>query len=353
MKPIGTRPAIKQLLAGNQVYPLFIAAMVVLWLTNSKFGTLINLRGTLTTASTDLLVVSGLTFVLICGEIDLTVGSVVSLGSMIAVSAQGALGVYVSSTLAVVAGAAIGAVNGLLVARLRVPSILVTLGGLIAVDGIAQSVAGGQNVSAAQLGPSLAIQADVGGLLTPSSMIAVVAVLLLQVALWQTPWGRALYVIGGSDDKGRLSGLPTNRLLFGAFVISGAMAALGGVVLGIGLDTGSPTFGDNTLFLVIAAAVIGGTSIYGAEGSVAKSAIGVLLLAAISDGMTEANVATWVQNIVNGGILVLVLLLDSYFRRRRRRRFRLRTIDRAGLQSTGTTEAPPALAVLGDGSSGG
>jgi ribose transport system permease protein len=337
-----TRGRVGQWLANNAIYLLLVVALLVAWQASPSFSTLIGLQGTLTTASVNLLVVAGLSLVLICGEIDLTVGSMVGLGSMIAVGTQDALGPIPAAMLAVLAGAFIGAISGVLVAKVRVASILVTLGGMITVNGIAQSLANGQTVSANGIGPSIWIQETIAGLFTPTSLIAIGVVVVLQLILWQTPVGRAWYLIGGSDDRGRFSGIRTDLLLISAFVISGATAALGGVVLGIGLNTGSPAFGDTTLFVVIAAAVVGGTSLFGAEGSVAKSALGVLFLAVISTAMTDANVASWAQNVVNGSILVIVLLIDSTVRRHAKRLFQFRIIERGRQSSQDDSHEAPS-----------
>jgi ribose transport system permease protein len=322
-----SRATLVRQLSANRIYPILLITFVVLALSTQNFASQLNLRGTLTTASTNILVAAGLTLVLVCGEIDMSVGSTVSLATMLAVGWQSMLGLAGAVLVAVLAGGLVGLVNGILVARLGVNSILATLGTMIIVNGAALSVANGGTVSAEDITPALRMQEPIWQFLTLTSAIALAAALVLHVALSQTPWGRSLYVVGGSEDGGRLAGLRTDRLRTSAFVLCGLMAAGGGVLLGLGLNTGSPSFGASTMFTVIAAAVVGGTSLLGAEGGVLKSLAGVLTLQFITNAMTLAGVKTFTQTIVNGTILLVVVLLDSYFGRRRRLAWASRSIE--------------------------
>jgi ribose transport system permease protein len=327
-------------LTENRVYPLLILVITVNIALNPGFISDLSLRGLLTKAATSLIVVAGLAIVLICGQIDLSVGSTVALGTMVAIGWQPYVGSIGAGVLAVAVGALVGVVNGVLVSIFKVNSILATLGVMIVVNGVSLSFAAGGTVSGVDIEASLAIQQPIAAILTPASITAVLVVLVLHLLVSQTPWGRALYIIGGGDDDGRLSGLPTVRILISAFAVSGAAAALGGVILGIGLNTGSPLFGETVLFTVIAAAVVGGVSLYGAEGTVLGAAVGVLSLEAVINGMNLARITTDIQTIVNGAILLVVVLLDSYFGLRRRRRWSQRMIDLAP-DASSHPQAPP------------
>jgi ribose/xylose/arabinose/galactoside ABC-type transport system permease subunit len=310
-----------------RIFVLLGAAVVAAASASPQFLTVVNIRGLLNVASTNVLVAAGLTIVMIAGEIDLSVGSTLALTGMIAMVLQ-PLGVELAVLVALAVGMGIGLVNGLLVSRLRISSILVTIGTMIVIKGIALSVADGQNVSGSDLRASLAVQSPVLGLLSPTSLVAVVVITALHVVLWQTVQGRTLYVIGGSEDRGRLSGIPAERYLIAGFMVSGVMAALAGSLLSLGLFTGSPYFGDSTAFTVIAGVVVGGTSLLGAEGSVLRSALGVLLLAIVANVFSISGVPTFILSIVTGAILLAVVLLDSYLGHRRRRDWLLRRITR-------------------------
>ena len=316
-----------RMLVTNRVYPLIIFALVVNVVVNPAFISELNVRGLLIEASTTMIVCAGLAVVLICGQIDLSVGSTLGLATMIAIAGQPALGTLGAAAVAIIAGAVVGAFNGILVTVFKVNSMLATIGTMILVNGISLSFNGGGEVSGIDINASLSIQRPILGVLSPTSIIAVVIVILIHVIVSQTTWGRGLYVIGGVDDAGRTSGLPTGRILTTAFVISGITAALAGVVLGIGLDSGSPDFGSSILFTAVAAVVVGGVSLFGAEGSVLGASIGALLLSSINYGMNLAQLATDLITIVDGSILVLVVLLDSYFGHRRKRIRSHRLID--------------------------
>jgi len=324
------RPATAAIVRGIERFRIFILLGVVLLAAGSISPHLLttgNIRGLLNVASTNVLVAAGLTVVMIAGEIDLSVGSTLALTGMIAMVLE-PLGVAVAVLAALAAGMGIGLVNGLLVSRLRISSILVTIGTMIVVKGIALSVANGQNVSGTDLQASLAVQSPVLSVLSPTSIVAIVVVTAFQIILWQTVYGRTFYVIGGSEDRGRLSGISTDRYLVAAFLISGFAAALAGSLLSLGLFTGSPYFGDSTAFTVIAGVVVGGTSLLGAEGSVLRSTLGVLLLAIVANVFSISGVSTFILSIVTGAVLLAVVLLDSYLGHRRRRDWGLRRITR-------------------------
>ena len=311
----------------NRVYPLFILVLIVNVVLNPSFVSELNLRGLLVQASTTMIVCAGLAVVLICGQIDLSVGSTLGLASMVAVGGQAVLGTVGAIIAALATGLIVGAVNGLLVTVLKVNSMLATIGMMILVSGISLSFHGGGGVSGKDIEASLAIEQPIAGILSPASIIAIALVLVLYVVVSQTTWGRGIYVIGGSDDAGRASGLPTGRIITTAFIVSGVTSALAGVVLGIGLNTGSPDFGSSILFTAMAAVVVGGVSLFGAEGSILGAGVGALLLASVNYGMNLGRLPTYLQTIVDGAILVLVVLLDSYFGHRRQRNLSKRLID--------------------------
>lgn len=327
-----TRVRLWRFLENERIYPVLVLAFAVAAVVAPSFTTSEGIRGLLNLASTNLIVVSGLTIVLLCGEIDLSVGSVVALSGMVAMGWQSRFGTLGAALAALLVGAIIGGVNGVLVTRFKIGSLLATLATMILVQGIALSVAHGRTVSGTDLQASLWIESPLW-IFSPTSLIAIAVVLLLELVVWQTASGRAFYVIGGSGDKGRLSDIRTDRYLVIAFILSASCSALGGVLLSMGLLTGSPAFGASTLFAVVTAAVVGGTSLLGAQGSVLKSALGVMLLAVINTVFAFEGFPTYVLNIVTGVILLSVVLLDSYLGLRHRRGWNRRLIP--DLTSTG------------------
>jgi ribose transport system permease protein len=248
--------------------------------------------------------------------------------------------VWPAALAAVLAGLVVGVINGVLVAYARIASILVTLATMIVIKGVALTVADRNTVSGIDIGTSLWMQSPLGLLFSPTSLLAIGVVVVVQLVLSQTVAGRTLYVIGGSDDGGRLSGIPTERYLVAAFAACGGLAAAAGVVLSLGLNTGSAYFGDSTVFTVVAAVVVGGTSLLGAEGSAIKSAMGVLFMAVIAFAFAMRGMPTFILQVVTGAILLSIVLLDSYLGLRRRRAWRLRRIavrqDEATAEPAGT-----------------
>lgn len=305
-------------LVAERIYPLLAIVLVFSAAFAPDFATTANLRALLDLCATDALVVAGLSVVLITGEIDLTVGAVLGLAGMFAIGWESALGLPGSIAVALAIGGGIGLINGFLVGRLRLNSITVTLAGLIAIGGISLSFKNGQTVSGPNINASLWIQHPIWQVLTPAIIITLALVGVLQLLMSQTTFGRTFYLIGGSENRGRLAGISSTRYIVSAFVLSGVMAALGGVVLSLGLDTGSPFFGQNEDLTVIAAAVVGGTSLFGAEGSIAKSVLGVLLLDAVANALDLVSAPSYVQPIAYGAILLAVFFIDGYWGARRR-----------------------------------
>jgi ribose transport system permease protein len=292
-----------------------LLGLLILWtaLGVPHFWGTANISGLLTQAVPNAIIVSGLTLVMIAGEIDLSVGSVMALASMVAIGLQQEIGAGGAAALALAAGGAIGAGNGLIVARTKIPSIVVTLGTMIAVQGVALAVNGGQDVTGTNLPLSLTMGQSVWWVVSPETLIAVgIALLLFVVGRW-TRFGRNLYVIGGSDDRGKSCDINTGKHLVEVFALSGFTAALAGVALGLALSSGSAQFGTSTPLIVIAAAVVGGTSLIGGEGSVLGSNAAVLLLAAITTALDLIGAQTAIETLVTGAILVLVVLGDGYY----------------------------------------
>lgn len=332
-------PQILRIIETERIYLLLALAIVAVVILEPGFANPLSVRGVLNQAAPSLIVATGLTLVLICGQIDLSIGSTLALAGMVAISLQPELGVWPAALAGIGAGVLVGLVNGVLVAYARIASILATLASMIAVQGIALTIADRNTVSGIDIGTSLWIQSSIATVLSPTILAALAVVISAQIVLSQTAVGRTIYLIGGSDNGGRLSGIRTERYLVAAFAACGGLAAGAGVLLSLGLNTGSAYFGESTVFTVIAAVVIGGTSLLGAEGSALRSALGVLFMAIIGFGFAMGGIPTFILQVVTGTILLGIVLLDSYLGLRRRRAWRLRRI---AVQHEATAEGTTA-----------
>jgi ribose/xylose/arabinose/galactoside ABC-type transport system permease subunit len=267
------------------------------------------------------LVALGMTFVIMTGGIDLSVGSVAALGGVVAikVSEHGLLPGLLAGTAA---GAAVGAVNGLLITKLRLQPFIVTLATLLAVRGLALNLAGTRAAVAAPGNfQALGTWSLLG--LPVAAWAMFLAFLVGAAVLNYTPWGRRVLAIGGNVDAARLMGLPVARTTFSVYVLSGALAGCAGVFLGSQNGSVDTAAGQGWELSAIAAVVVGGTLLTGGVGSVLSSLVGVLLLQLIfnlivfENGKGFVNISSFWESVIRGAFLLVVVLLQVRLVRRR------------------------------------
>jgi len=259
-----------------------------------------------------LLIAVGMTFVLIIGEIDLSVGAVVSLcGAVLGVAmVNWGLPLAAAVPLALAAGTACGLANGLITVRWQLPSFIVTLGMMEIARGLAYLVTGSSTI---YIGRSvdwlmgLAV-ADLSVLFFGAVAVAAIA----QGLLSMTVSGRRMIAIGSNAEAARLSGIATGRLRVLVFAGSGFCAGLAAVVLCARLSSADPNMGMGYELYAIAAVVVGGTSLLGGRGSVVNTVFGVLIIAVLGTGLVQIDVADPVKRIVTGAVVVVAVIIDYY-----------------------------------------
>ena len=261
----------------------------------------------------------GMTLVIITAGIDLSVGSLIALSAVITTMIvrdycggvhAGAAGMFAAGLGGIALCGACGLLSGAFITRLRMPPFIVTLAMMLVGSGLAYRLAENQSVyqvpdSFARLGRG----SDLLGL--PN---AVVLMLLLYAAahivMTQTRLGRNLYAVGGNVEAAHLSGVPVQRVILIAYVLCGLLAGLGGVVTASLLKSGSPTYGQMYELYVIAAVVVGGTSLSGGRGTMPGTLIGAFIIAVIQNGMNLTNVESNTQKIVLGLVILGAVLVD-------------------------------------------
>jgi ribose/xylose/arabinose/galactoside ABC-type transport system permease subunit len=267
----------------------------------------------------------GMTFVLLTAGIDLSVGSVMYLAPLLAGFAMRDLGVGVAGGLltAALAGALLGAINAAAIVALRIIPFIVTLATLFAFRGFGAFLTSSTQFD---FGPDMRAFGQAG--LGPVPM-PIVAFALLAIAAWislsRTPFGRQIYAVGNDPEAARKAGLPVASIQARVYVISGACAGLAGFVVisqNGRLDAG---FGEGREFDVIAAAVLGGASLFGGVGSALGAVVGATLIQAVKSGLVFTGVNLYLQPILMAGIIFLAVLVDS-LRARRLRQLKRRTI---------------------------
>lgn len=259
-----------------------------------------------------LLIAIGMTLVLIIGGIDLSVGAVLALsGAVLGVAlVKWGLPIFVAIPLTLLAGTACGLVNGLVTVRWRLPSFIVTLGMMELARGAAYQLTGQQTLYIGQQ-----VDALMGLNIRGISLLVFMAVgilILAQIFLSHTVWGRSLFALGANEEVARLSGLNTRRIQVLVFAASGFLAALASIVLCARLSSADPNMGTGYELQAIAAAVIGGTSLLGGRGSAICSFFGVVIIAVLESGLTQIAVEDPVKRMVTGIVIVLAVILDYY-----------------------------------------
>ena len=291
-------------------------ALVVIVTTavNPRFLSGQSIRDLLLNAAIIALLTVGQTLVVVTRNVDLSVGSVLGLTAFMTGTlfvGRPGLPVVAAVLAGVLVGVVCGAVNGAVTAIGKVPSLVVTLGTLYVFRGIDYAWAGGRQINAADLPDSL-LTLGSGRLLGVPYLVAITVVLVAVAAFALRSYrlGRELYAIGSNPDAAVLAGIPVGRRLLAAFVLSGAVAGLGGVLFTARYGTVDATAGTGFELQVISAVVVGGVAIFGGSGSVVGAALGALLLSTIGSAIVVLRVPSFWQQAIVGALLIGAIALD-------------------------------------------
>jgi ribose transport system permease protein len=255
----------------------------------------------------------GMTFVILTKGIDLSVGSTVALtGVAGAILLEQGVPIPLMMLACLAIGIAVGAVNGFGVSYWRIPAFIMTLGTMVMVRGFALMFADGGTVNPGKLGENFFFLGGgyLLGIPTPIYIFAIVCI-IAAVVLGLTPFGRAIYAVGSNEEAARLSGINVPRVIFGVYAICGLLAALAGLIFLSRLSVGDPNSGLGLELEAITIAVIGGTSLFGGEGTVLGTIGGAMVLAIIANVLNLAGVSPFSQQVVKGAIIILAVLLEA------------------------------------------
>jgi ribose transport system permease protein len=290
--------------------PLLLVASVV-----DGFWSLGNLRTLAESISTDGIVVVGMTVVMIAGGFDLSVGAVMAMGGVAAVVLL-PFGIVVAALGAIVAGGLAGLLSGALVTRLRINPFIATLAVMVMVRGGTLAYTDTRPVVSLD-DTFLALGS---GRPVPYAFIVLIVVMAIaHVLLTERPWGRHVYAVGADERAAAMSGLRVARLKTQCYAISGVLAGVAGILLAARLGTGSPIIGEATPLTAAAAALIGGASLRGGEGSVGGAFIGLLFVGCLINVMNLLGVPSYYQRMTIGGLLFALVVADGALMRLRPR----------------------------------
>ncbi len=296
---------------------LIAAIIIVMANINPFFLTFSNFRAVAIGMAPTAVIVIGMAILLASGGFDLSVGSVMALSStVVAMLLLAGFSIPVAVLCVLVLGAVAGVFNGLLVTGLGINPLIATLGTMSIARGIALVLTEGFSISSLPQGFAWIGKAELGGL--PVIVLFTVAlVILFDLAVRHTRFFRQVYFIGANEKAALLSGIHVNRVRIIAYALTGVLAALAGVLLASRLMSGTPTAGNGIELQVLAAAVIGGASLRGGEGTILGAFLGVVFVALIYNAMTMLAVSVYWQMIVIGSVLVAAVALDMLVRSRR------------------------------------
>lgn len=262
------------------------------------------------------IVAVGMTFVMIAGGFDLSVGAIYALGAVVYALVAKDQPLFFAGASAILIGLACGLVNGILVSRLRINAFIATLGTASIFSGLAFVISKSEPQVPDSAGFGTLGQGDWGPL--PISVWLLIAIIVVGgIVLSRAVYGRSLYAIGGNPDAARLSGLRVDLLRTSTFAVVGGLAAFGGMISASLLDVGQADVGASIPLDAIAVVVIGGTSLFGGEGAMWRTAVGLLILASLTNLLQSLAVDANVQLIAKGLIVVGAVGLDVWIRRRR------------------------------------
>ncbi len=303
----------KQFIASYGSLIGLILLVIIITVIKPRFMNLTNLRNVFRSASIDGLLAVGMTFVVLTGGIDLSVGAIMGCAGMYsAYFAQSTLGypAFLAVLIGLLVGLIFGTFNGICIAYLKVPAFVGTLGAMSVADGLKFLLTDAKPI------PNLsdAYKAIGGGSLgffPIPCLIMILVLLACFVLLYKTRYGRYVYAVGGNRDAAHVSGINTRKIICSVYLIAGILSALAGIVMTARVTSGVTSTGDGYETNAIASVVIGGTSLSGGKGRLWGTIVGILIIQVLSTGLDMLGVNAYYQMLVKGFVVIGAVMLDG------------------------------------------
>lgn len=296
---------------------LLLLIWAILAYETPSFATTNNILNLLRQAAVFSVIAVGQTFVVITAGIDLSVGAVVGLaGTLLAMMLQAGWNLWLSLLLTLVMGVAVGWCHAFGIRRMGLPPFIMTLASLTALRGISLILTSGSTITIA---PGDFTEFSRGSILEIPNLFFMVILVAIPafILLHHSRWGRYIFAVGSNPEAARLSGVNVNRTIYLCYMISAGLAALAGIMTASRLGVGQPTTGDGWELKSIASTVIGGTSLFGAVGSIPGPLLGAMLLQTIANGANLLNVNSYWQLVITGGLIIMIVFIDQLRRPKR------------------------------------
>lgn len=308
---------IRQIFSRYGIYIVLVAMAVYFSLASKAFLTTENIFNILRQVAVVGTAAVGMTFVMLTGGIDLSVGSIIGVAGIVTAELM-VLGIHpvLAVLIALAAGVVMGLLNALIINEFKVPPLIVTLGMMTTLRGVAYLVTGGLPVFGFTESFTLLGQGYIWVVPVPVIIMAVTFV-AGYIVLNKFTIGRYIYGIGGNEEASRLSGVSVKKIKYFVYSVSGFLCGLAGVVLLSRTNSGQPKAGTSYEMDIITAVVLGGVSITGGEGKITGVIAGVLIMGILSNGMIITNVGDYVQRIIQGLVLIIAVAFDCYNQNRK------------------------------------
>lgn len=287
-----------------------VLIFLVLSLISNDFLTVSNMFNVLRQISINALIAFGMTFVILTGGIDLSVGSIFALSSAIAAGLMASgTDTFLAITVGLLAGAVMGMINGILISKGKVAPFIATLATMTVFRGLTLVYTEGKPITG--LPENFSMMGKGFFLDIPMPIIwMLIAFVILLIVLKQTTFGRHVYALGSNEEATRLSGISITKVKVWVYTISGLLASLSGIILTSRLNSAQATAGMSYELDAIAAVVLGGTSLSGGKGWIVGTLIGAMIIGVLDNGLNLLNVSSFYQQVVKGGVILIAVLLD-------------------------------------------
>ncbi|CAH0146997.1 ribose ABC transporter permease [Peribacillus simplex] len=289
-----------------------VLLFIVITVLNPSFMEPNNILNLLRQTSINALIAFGMTFIILTGGIDLSVGSILALSSaLMAGMMVSGLDPILAILVGILLGAIMGVINGILVSKGKMAPFIVTLATMTIFRGLTLVYTDGKPITG--IGDSVMFQMLGRGYflgVPVPAVVMVIAFLILWFLLHKTSFGRKTYAIGGNERASRISGIKVDRVKVAIYGLAGTMAAIAGAILTSRLNSAQPTAGQSYEMDAIAAVVLGGTSLSGGKGRLFGTLVGVLIIGTLNNGMNLLGVSSFYQQVVKGAVILIAVLLD-------------------------------------------
>jgi ribose transport system permease protein len=304
--------------AGQIPLATLVALCLVIALLTDRFLTTLNISNVLVQAAVISVVAMGMTFVILGGGFDLSVGSTVAMTGCVAAAMMMEAGILAGVVAGIATGAVIGLANGVTVTALKVNPFIATLGTMVIVRGAVFLFSDSQQIPIDGTLPQPFLDFAVERFLGIHYLVWLPAILLVALSwlLARTRYGRNLYATGGNREAAYLSGIRVGRMVASTYVWCGALAGVAGVMLASRLQSGQPTSGEFYELTAIAAVVLGGAALHGGEGRLYKTVIGVFIMVVLGNGLNLLNVDSHWQRVAVGLVIIAAAAVDQLRHRR-------------------------------------